>query len=109
MSKADDIRKATETQHEDAIENIRSLSDRVLGEEAARMLGGPGSGPHPGGNDTPLEREVSDASHALKQFPRGPTGMVSDAVRLSPEYKAAKQRYAVAFAKLRSINSQKAK
>ena len=58
-------------------------------------------------DSTPLEREVSDASKALKQFPRGPTGMVSDAVRLSPEYKAAKQKYADAFARLRSVNSQK--
>ena len=63
--------------------------------------------PHPGvRRETPLEREVSDASKVLKQFPRGPTGMVSDAVRLSPEYKAAKQKYADAFARLRSVNQK---
>jgi hypothetical protein len=72
MSKADDIRKATETQHEGAIENIRSLSDRVLGEEAARMLGGPGSGPQggrktSGASDLRRRKEAATtASHDAK-------------------------------------------
>ena len=62
MSKADDIRKESKAQHETAVGNIQALSDRVLGEEAARMLGGPGSGPRP---SKVVKHEKSNSLHTI--------------------------------------------
>jgi hypothetical protein len=51
-----------------------------------------------------IEAEVDAASEALRAFPRGPTGLTPDAVRATPEYRAAKSRYARAFARQRDFN-----
>lgn len=51
-----------------------------------------------------LEAECKAASVALQQFPRGTMGLTPDAVKSSPEYRAAKLRYAAAFNQLRAFN-----
>ena len=56
-----------------------------------------------------LEVEWREAGKALKQFPKGPTGLTPDTVKLSPEYRAAKLRYDKAFAALRAFNSRRKK
>ncbi len=53
-----------------------------------------------------LEAEVAAASAALRDFPRGSMGLTPDAVKASPEWRAAKTRYELAFARLRSWNGQ---
>lgn len=55
-----------------------------------------------------LEAEVKAASLALKQFPKGALGLTSDAIKATPEYQAAKRRYALAFAALRCFNKEAA-
>lgn len=45
------------------------------------------------------------AGAALKAFPRGRMGLTPDAVKATPEWRAAKQAYDRAFAALRSFNS----
>ena len=52
-----------------------------------------------------LDAEVSRLSLALKAFPKGPLNLTPDAVRLSPEYRAAKQAYDASWAKLRAFNA----
>jgi len=54
-----------------------------------------------------LYAEMYKASKALKAFPRGPMGMTPDAVKFSPEYRAAKAAYQKAFEAVRSFNSKK--
>jgi hypothetical protein len=51
-----------------------------------------------------IEQEVDTASAALRVFPRGPMGLTADAVTAMPEYRAAKTRYAKAFARQRAFN-----
>lgn len=51
-----------------------------------------------------IEQEVDAASDALQVFPRGPMGLTPDAVTATPEYRAAKTRYAKAFARQRAFN-----
>jgi hypothetical protein len=53
-----------------------------------------------------LEEDVDRFSKALKQFPKGPTGLTPDDVRATPEWQAAKRNYSQAFAKLREFNSK---
>jgi len=52
-----------------------------------------------------LDISVSEASKALKQFPRGAMGLTPDAVKATPEWKIAKQRYDLAFHCSRKFNS----
>jgi hypothetical protein len=51
-----------------------------------------------------IEAEVDAASDALQVFPRGPMGITPAAVAATPEYRAAKTRYAKAFARQRAFN-----
>ncbi len=51
-----------------------------------------------------INREVDAASDALQTFPRGPTGLPPEAVRVTPEYQAANARFKKAFARLRAFN-----
>ncbi len=50
------------------------------------------------------EGEYHAASKAMQQFPRGPMGLTPDAVKATPEWRAAKQRLDRAFARLRAFN-----
>jgi hypothetical protein len=78
--------------------------DREIAEALAR-----------GGSSTPfedakaegalLEKEVDAADAALKVFPRGTMGLVSETVTSTPEYRAAKTRFQKAFARLREFNA----
>jgi len=57
-----------------------------------------------------LEAAVNATSAALKAFPRGgPLGLTPDAVKASPEWKAARNAYQSAFDALRAFNAAKAK
>jgi hypothetical protein len=52
-----------------------------------------------------IEAHVSELGGVLKQFPRsGPMNMLSDEIKMSPEYKEAKGAYDAAFGQLRSFN-----
>ena len=53
---------------------------------------------------TGLETAVAAAGAALKVFPREANGMTPDAVKFSPEFRAAKQEYNMAFSRLRTFN-----
>jgi hypothetical protein len=53
-----------------------------------------------------LESVVKAASKTLNTFPRnGSMNLVTDAVRISPEYRASKAAYTQAFSDLRSFNT----
>jgi len=52
-----------------------------------------------------LENEMSEAQAAINAFPRGPTGLTPDAVKATPEWRAAKTRVDKAFARLRAFNA----
>ena len=52
-----------------------------------------------------LEAAVNELAKPLKAFPRNSIGLVSDSVRLSPEYQDAKNKYDRAFAALRAFNA----
>ena len=52
-----------------------------------------------------LEKAVTETGAVLRNtYPRSAIGLVSDAVRTSPEYQAHKKAYDEAFAKLQSFN-----
>lgn len=51
-----------------------------------------------------LSAEVDRLSTILNTFPVGPMGLVSDEVRASAEFRAAKGQYATAFQRLRAFN-----
>lgn len=51
-----------------------------------------------------INAELDLASTALQRFPRSPIGLVSDEVRLSQEYRDAKNAYDQVFARLRKFN-----
>lgn len=53
------------------------------------------------------EKRWLAASQALKSFPRLPNGMTPDAVKASPEWKAAQAEYTEAFAAYRAENRAK--
>lgn len=52
-----------------------------------------------------IQSESNAASAALQTFPKGATGLTPDAVKFSPEFKAAKTRFNVAVARERSANA----
>ena len=52
-----------------------------------------------------LESEVKKASADLKVFPRAANGLTPDAVKFSPEYRAAKSGFDRAFQALRKFNA----
>lgn len=52
-----------------------------------------------------IEAEVDAADRVLKAFPRGAMGLTPDAVRATPEYRAARDRYQRAFARQRDFNT----
>lgn len=52
-----------------------------------------------------LELAVSQCGSALKAFPRGAMGLTPDAIKSSPEFRAAKEAYNRAFAELRAFNA----
>lgn len=52
-----------------------------------------------------LDNEVARLGQVLNAFPKGAMGLTPDAVKFSPEFRAAKQAFDVAFAKLRNFNS----
>ena len=52
-----------------------------------------------------LEAAVKAASEALKRFARGPMGLTPDAVKFSPDYRAAKLAFDTAFSRLRQFNT----
>lgn len=51
-----------------------------------------------------VETRVCAAGAALKAFPKGSMGLTPDAVKASPEYKAAKAEFDAAFFAQRQIN-----
>lgn len=51
-----------------------------------------------------LEAEWRAAGKALQGYPRNAVGLTPDAVKFSPEYRAAKAAYDAAFARLRAFN-----
>lgn len=53
------------------------------------------------------ERRWQDASAALKDFPRLANGLTPDAVKASPEWRAANAEYLAAFAAYRAENRAK--
>jgi len=53
-----------------------------------------------------LEKEYATTGAALKKFPRGPTGLTPDAIKASPEWKAARAANDKAFSQLRSFNAK---
>ena len=52
-----------------------------------------------------LEAEAKATSEVLRAFPRGPTGLTPDAVRATPEYRAAKTANDTVFARQRQFNA----
>lgn len=52
-----------------------------------------------------LHAEVDTASATLQRYQRSSIGLVSDQIRLSPEYKRDKANYDLAFSKLRKFNT----
>lgn len=53
-----------------------------------------------------LEKEADAASDVLRAFPRGgPMGLVPDAVKATPEYRAAKAHFQQAFERQRAFNA----
>jgi len=52
-----------------------------------------------------IEARMKTASDALRRFPRGPMGLTPDAVKFSPEYRAAKLAVDRTFAELRAFNT----
>lgn len=53
-----------------------------------------------------LDAELSRLSAALKVFPSGPMGITPDAVKFSPEFRAAKSAFDAAFHRLRAFNAE---
>lgn len=53
-----------------------------------------------------LYRQMDVASAALKVFPRAANGLTPDAVKFSPEYRAAKAEFDRAFAAVRAFNGR---
>ena len=51
-----------------------------------------------------LDAEAEAAGQILRTFPRGPTGLTPDAVKATPEYRAANARFQKAFARQRDFN-----
>jgi hypothetical protein len=51
-----------------------------------------------------LNEDATAKGKVLEAFPRNPIGLVSDSIRLSPEYVTANKAYGEAFARLRSFN-----
>jgi hypothetical protein len=51
-----------------------------------------------------IEIEIRATEVALDAFPVGPMGLTPDAVKVSPEFRAAKKAFDAAFAKLRAFN-----
>ena len=54
---------------------------------------------------TRIDNEVTRLGRILQAYPRNAMGLVSDAVRLSPEYRADKSAYDKAFSEMRSFNA----
>lgn len=52
-----------------------------------------------------IEAEISAAEVALRAFPVGPMGLTPDAVKVTPEFRAAKKAFDASFAKLRAFNA----
>ena len=52
------------------------------------------------------ERAVKEASAALRRYPRGPAGLIPDAVKASPAWRADKARYDSAFRALQAANAE---
>ena len=53
---------------------------------------------------SPAEKRWREASQALKSFPRLSNGLTPDAVKASPEWKAANKEWGEAFAAYRAEN-----
>jgi hypothetical protein len=53
-----------------------------------------------------LDARVSQASDALNTLPKLGNGLTPDAVKLSPEYRTAKQDFDAAFSALRAFNAK---
>jgi hypothetical protein len=56
-----------------------------------------------------MDAAVARASARLREFPSGPRGWTPDAVKASPEYRAAKAAYVEAFEASRAFNGAHAK
>lgn len=53
-----------------------------------------------------IQKEVDAAGAVLRTFPKGgPLGLTPDAVRATPEFRAANARFQKAFARLRAFNT----
>jgi hypothetical protein len=53
-----------------------------------------------------LDKRLAETSEALRKYPRGPLGLPLEAVRVMPEYQAARKAYAAAHEALRQFNRQ---
>lgn len=51
-----------------------------------------------------LEAESNRTGAVMRNFPRGPMGLTPDAVKCTPEWRAAYNADVVAFARLRKFN-----
>ena len=52
-----------------------------------------------------IETEIAGLSAKLAGFPTGAMGLTPDAVKFSPEFRAAKSAFDAAFARLRQFNA----
>lgn len=52
-----------------------------------------------------LEADVKAADHVLAAFPRGAMGLTPDAVKVTPEYQAARRTFQDRFARLQKFNT----
>lgn len=53
-----------------------------------------------------LEVKIEIASAKLNSYPRNEIGLVSDAIKFSPEYRAARAEYSTAAANLKAFNKK---
>ncbi len=52
-----------------------------------------------------IQEEVNAADAAINAFPKGAMGITPDAIRATPEFRAANVRFQKAFARLQAFNT----
>lgn len=102
MKAAPSVRAAPPRRH-----STKKKSSAQLDREIAEALAGGTSSPFEAAKteQAAIEKEVDAASETLRAFPRGPMGLVPDAVKATPEYRAANARFQRAFARQREFNT----
>lgn len=56
-----------------------------------------------------LEADYRRLGHIMATFPRGANGLTSDTAKATPEWRAAKAAFGLAFQRLRAFNGKQAK